>query len=465
LKRIESMKPDQVRATIRGTALVLLGLAFLGGRPAYAEPPPLMAMGDSMGEGVQSADASWRTQPFTFSMWVARQLRLPFPAPLIGGGAFSLVGDTESRVRLAPSLQASNLAVSGADVDSLLYDRAQAATVEEIRSETELVLFPRTGSQIEIVEDLRPALVLCWIGGNDVLETALSWDQLDASQMTPVDVFSDRFNEIADRLGAVGSAVVFANIPEVTSSGFLMDREDLLRFLGSDFGLPDGSFTTLIAMLILRLGLDDGSLLSDPRFVLDAAEAARIQERTDVFNAIIDAAALRIGAPVVDVSAILQSLVENPREVLGIRLTHRFLGGMVSLDGVHPSNFAHAVVGNAFVRTINDRFGTDFPQLTLGELLLVAFSDPFWDKDGDGRARGRPFAGLLETLGPLLGISGDEDDFVADGPVAWVDPDRGREFLRRYRALGGMVSPEETEWTRSEVVRVFKQIFAVPAGF
>jgi lysophospholipase L1-like esterase len=462
--RGEPVNPTHVQETIRWTAAVFLSVAIVGERPAYAEPPPLMAMGDSMGEGVQSADASWTTQPFAFSMWVARQLRLPFSAPLIQSGPFSLVGDTQSRVRLDPSVRATNLAVSGADVHSLLYDRAQAATVEEISSETELVLFPRTGSQMELVEDLRPALVLCWIGGNDVLETAISWDQLDGTQMTPVDMFSDRFNEIADRLDALGGAVVFANIPDVTSIGFLMDREDLLRFLGSDFGLPDGSFTTLIAMLILRLGLDDGSLLSDPRFVLDPTEVARIQERTDAFNAIIDVAALRIGAPVVDVSAILRNLVENPTEILGIPLTHRFLGGMVSLDGVHPSNLGHAVVANAFVRTINDRFGTDFPQLTLGELLLVAFTDPFWDKDGDGRAAGRPWAGLLETLGPLLGISGDENDFVPDGPVAWIDPERGQEFLRRYRTLQGMSPAEETEWTRSEVVRAFKQIFAVPEG-
>jgi hypothetical protein len=34
------------------------------------------------------------------------------------------------------------------------------------------------------------------------------------------------------------------------------------------------------------------------------------------------------------------------------------------------------------------------------------------DKDGDGRVTGRPGAGLLETLSPLLGFSGDLNDFL-----------------------------------------------------
>ena len=71
--------------------------------------------------------------------------------------------------------------------------------------------------------------------------------------------------------------MVFANIPSVTSIGFLLDGQDLIRFLGSDFGLAEGSRTSVVTMFLIKLGLDDGGLLSDPNYVLDAGEIAAIQ--------------------------------------------------------------------------------------------------------------------------------------------------------------------------------------------
>ena len=87
--------------------------------------------------------------------------------------------------------------------------------------------------------------------------------------------------EIAQRLGALGSKVAFANIPSVTSIGFLLDGEDLIRLLGSDYGLAEGSRTTVVTMLLIKLGLDDGSLISNPDYVLDAGEIATIDERVE----------------------------------------------------------------------------------------------------------------------------------------------------------------------------------------
>ena len=68
-----------------------------------------------------------------------------------------------------------------------------------------------------------------------------------------------------------------------------MDREDLLKFLGNDFGLEDGDFTSLVAMLLIRLGLDNGTLISNPNWVLNASEVTLVQERTDALNQIIAA--------------------------------------------------------------------------------------------------------------------------------------------------------------------------------
>ncbi len=438
---------------------VCLGALFSS--PAEAGVPIMLAVGDSIGEGVQSADANLRTQPFSYVNLLARQIGVHFPLPLIRSSPLGVIGDTTFRSRLRPYVAASNLSVSGADVHSLLYDRADALWKYVIDSETDLVLFPRVGSQMEIVEAIRPRFVVCWIGNNDVLSAALSFDQLDATQMTPVEDFRTDFEEIVLRLGSLGTKAVFANIPDVTKIGFLVDDQDLMKFLGSDFDLPEGHFTTIVVMLLIRLGLDDGSLLKDPDFVLDSDEVALIQERIDVFNEIIENGAASINMPVVDINALFDQIDEDPPTFFGIPVTPRFLGGIFSLDGVHPSNIGHALAANAFIETINFHFHVDIPLIPEGDLQRSFLMDPFQDKDGDGRVKGRFGAGLLETLGPVLGISGDENDFVPDGFPPPIDPALGRQFIEQFLPLQGRDSQMASEWNTWDAIEAFRHIFGL----
>ncbi len=147
---------------------------------------PFVGLGDSIGEGVQSGDASAFTQGITFLNLIAWRMGADFPLPWIKTNAFGAVGSTEGRSRYDLSARSRNLAVSGADVTSILTDAATALTPAQIDTETELVLFPETGSQIEIAERLRPETVACWIGNNDALGAVLAYDQLNATQLTPV---------------------------------------------------------------------------------------------------------------------------------------------------------------------------------------------------------------------------------------------------------------------------------------
>lgn len=352
--------------------------------------------------------------------------------------------------------------MSGANVGSLLRNRADAASPDAIDSETDLVLFPRLGSQMEIVESLAPPLIVCWIGNNDVLGAATSFDQLDGSQLTPIPEFIADFTQITQRLGALGGPVVFGNIPNVTQIGFLLDRQDLITFVGSDFGLAEGDFTSLVAMFLIRLGLVDGvALLQDPDWVLDANEVAVVQQRIDVFNGVIAQQAASIGMPVVNINALLAAVADNPPTLFGVTLTLRFLGGLFSLDGMHPSSFFHALLAETFIATINAHFQTDIPPIGPFGLALAFFADPAIDKDGDGRVRGRLLAGLLETLGPLLGISGDTDDLTPDTAGPQIDPARGEEFKRQFQRLAGRELPSGSEWTQSDAVAVFKHLFDV----
>ena len=444
----------------RGAAagLAVLAAALVLGAPLLeAAPAALLGLGDSIGEGVQSADASFVTQPHSYLSLAARQIGVPLDLPWIVSGPLGVVGDATRRARIFPSVPGANLAVSGTDVSGLLRRRADALTEDEIDSETDLVLFPRLGSQVEIAEAAGAFAVFCWIGNNDVLSAAIDFDHLDASQMTPVEEFEADFREVADRLTRSAVLVVFGTVPDVTRIAFLLDRDRAAAMLGRDPGLAPGEYTTLAAVLLVRIGAAGPEIFQDPDFVLDASEAARIRDRVDAFNRIIVQVAAETGALVADVHGFLESAAQDPPVLAGLPVTASYLGGLFSLDGVHPSDTGHALLANVFLEAVNRGVGTAIPLIAPDELETIFRNDPSVDKDGDGRCRGRFGAGLLETLGPFLGISGDADDAVpAPVPAAAA---AGALELVRAAAEAASDSPVRTD------VRAIKEVLRLgPLG-
>ena len=400
----------------RPFVLIIVAISLLSyGAPMGAQSagPTFIGLGDSIGEGVQSADASVQTQPFSFIHIISLLAGAPVPLPYIRGGLFSSVDAIDGRSRLAPNTPGLNLAVSGADLNSLLTDRADAGSPAEINSETDLVLFPRLGSQVEIAEALRPQLMAVWIGNNDALSAVLDSDQLDGfSQITPLADFTSQFQQIAGRLTATGAKIIFGTIPNVTRIAYLINAQDLQRLTGSTQGLPVGSYTTLVTAMGIKLGTVSPSVLGNANYVLDPAEVANINLRISEFNTVIRSTAIAHGQGVVETAAVFDYLAANPLVIQGVPLTTKFLGGLFSLDGVHPSNFGQLLVAKFFIDAFNQRFGLSIPAVNFQTLNSFFLNDPFIDKDGDGRVKGRSGAGLLETVAPLLGWSGDNDDQV-----------------------------------------------------
>ena len=66
--------------------------------------------------------------------------------------------------------------------------------------------------------------------------------------------------------------VVYGTIPDVSSIGFLVDRNFLLGRLDNDLGLPATSRTSIVSVLLIGVGILDPSVIQNPNFVLDAAE-------------------------------------------------------------------------------------------------------------------------------------------------------------------------------------------------
>jgi hypothetical protein len=392
-------------------SFVLFALLAVPASRVVAQIPiiPLLGMGDSIAEGVQSADANEFTQPWSFVNMIAFKANLPIPLPLIRTSPNGIVGNMFQRSRIDPFQFNLNLGVSGATVNGVINDIQNATDPSQFTTETNLVLFPFTGSQLQIAELLHPLNVIAWVGNNDVLGAITSIDQLNATQMTPIDQFGRDYRSMSARLKATGANVVVGTIPDVTKLGFLMGSEDVNTIFGTTFGMPPANKTTLLTVLLIALQIAPPNILQDPNFSLDPSEIEKIQNHIVALNQIIRSAANANGFAVADVGGKFNRIARGVmlNDVFGV--SAKFLGGLVSLDAIHPSNTGNALIASEFISVFNSRFDPKVPPITDTDLLNVILSDPFVDLNGNGRVRGRPGAGFLETIMFQLGVTGDPE--------------------------------------------------------
>jgi lysophospholipase L1-like esterase len=103
--------------------------------------------------------------------------------------------------------------------------------------------------------------------------------------------------------------------------------------------------------------------------------AAKVQTLNDAINQGIDDAASAEGSPLVDVHAIFHGLVSgNPANPYyhqaasinpGVCCTLGYLHGILSFDGLHPSNTGYALIAYDAISTINKAYGTKIPEVDL----------------------------------------------------------------------------------------------------
>ena len=183
------------------------------------------------------------------------------------------------------------------------------------------------------------------------------------------------------RLSATGATLVVANIPDVASIAFLTSAEKVAASVGiplsiigpalgigaGDFVIPD-AFAHIDAILH---GLEPGPLAAN--LVLDAGEVATIRAAVSDYNAFILAQASAYGAALVDIHSLADELHEKGLVDGGQRLTLDFLGGLYSLDGIHPTNTGYALFANRFIHALNTQFAAGIPPVSLEQIKK---SDP-----------------------------------------------------------------------------------------
>lgn len=477
---------------MKNKAFNLLLAAILLTSAGLAQEPVrfvnLVGVGDSLMAGFQSGVIKEEGQVNSFASLVAQRAGTFFFLPLLPnpgfGAEITLVDGVPTQgpptfgapgARGFPLIIPQNLAIPGQDVGEALMVRPNLPidSLEDVILGIPILVAPigiPPLSQIELAVGLQPTFTLFWLGSNDVLGAALAGD---ASLATPLDQFQMAYaTSVGALLTLTSTRMVLANIPDVTVIPYLTPAEEVaaaagapLEVIGPALGIAAGDLVTapgIPLVTAILTGQTPGPL--PPSVVLTADEVGALRLRTAQMNGFIGALAAQLNLPVVDINGILNQVDQEGIPVGGVTLTTDFLGGLFSLDGIHPTNTGHAILANAFIERINAFYGLSIPPVDVAAILAndplaptADFGDApkvmsmgketyenlkaiFGPRQFDGEekesAPGRSFAfdWLLPRVRSLL------DEFprysISPGPV-WRELETGVEDARRLEQPSG----------------------------
>jgi lysophospholipase L1-like esterase len=363
-------------------------------------------LGDSLTAGYQSGSLLDTQQVHGWAPLVAAQAKFNITLPLIAPpGAPSVLqldslgpppvinptpGTTTGRDN--PATQATDLAVPGAFLNDIANTVALPNPAPGQQQINQLVLgFPGLGygqdfSQATFAVNAQPTTIFLWAGNNDALVAALTGTP---ASMTSVANFTTQYTALITQLTSLTPAhLVIANIPDVTLVPYLQPAALVLAEYSAATGLPVATLSALFGIIPGDyVTLEDGfaeiaailagtqkTPISDAG-VLTAAEVVTVQAQVTAYNAVIAQQAKSAGATLVDINALFTKVATSGITINGYTGTTSFLGGVFSLDGIHPTNTGYAVVANTFIDTMNASIGTKIPDVDLGPITAA---DPLW---------------------------------------------------------------------------------------
>jgi lysophospholipase L1-like esterase len=389
-----------IRRTLTFAALAVL----VSSTPLVAQPSfrKYVAVGDSLTAGFTNGSLVLTHQQFSWPALLAGQTGTPitsFQQPYITepGGPAELALVSLSPLVIAPKATGTGLPANFAldrPYDNLAVPGATSVDlVSRTTGAFEDAILRGKGTQLQQAVSLAPTFVTLWIGSNDVLGAVTSGRAIDGVTMVPLPAFRAAYAQAVAALRGTGAYVVTATIPDVTLSPFanaippyvvnpstgqpVLVGGQRVPLLGPAGPLPADSKVTLGASSLLAKGVGipaalggSGQGLPD-EVVLDPAELAIVRDRVSAINASIREIAGAAGVPVLDLEAFTTDLLTNGRSYAGVTLDGSFLtGGLVGLDGIHPTVTGYAFVANEWIAFLNEQAGTNLRPVALAPFVF-----------------------------------------------------------------------------------------------
>jgi hypothetical protein len=218
----------------------------------------------------------------------------------------------------------------------------------------------------------------------------------------PAAEFGREYRRLLDALADTGAAgMAVANLPDPTSIALLRRAADAVTSCQAGAGAtqpvaPDDLLSIEIGAGVLPVPPCSAVLAADERAAIRATTASY---NAEIAAAVADVAARRgVAIVLVDVAAASDRTAAEGLDVDGdgsADLTRDYLGGLFSLDGVHPTRTGHAIIANEFIAAINAGFGERIPPANVAR---VARRDPLVGPRL--RPAGEPPFGLIDEDAP-----------------------------------------------------------------
>jgi hypothetical protein len=402
---------------VRVLSMVLIAI-LLAGPSAPAQPVSfdrLRALGDSLTICTQGGMTSdHRTQVKSWVVLLANQIGTGMRLPLLE--EMNLIG--QQRRRDHPNYGTIDCyAYNGVSVDDTFMKKAVEIPWYQFGwnwNHLELILAGKTGySMVQALAEDNPTFVVGFLGSNDFMSRVMARgtmmegiptlglmdeiDPLDASRLRPQELFRSDFETVVSTLYKPGVGMCFGTLPMLPDIPGILNKQELTEFIGPN-SLPEDCFTNYTVAAGVYGGLKGPEIFSDDRNYYTSAELQAINDAIVGYNTTIR----DLGANPAHPFAVAETPIQLPEttdgtlHVNGWRVNNRLFinnlgkprAAIMTTDGVHMSDIGNAICAQAYIRAINQFYGTSIPELSEAQLTSVLNNDPFVDNDGDGRIEG-----------------------------------------------------------------------------
>jgi lysophospholipase L1-like esterase len=231
-----------------------------------------------------------------------------------------------------------------------------------------------TLSSVDCAVQAQPKTILVSLGSNDALQSLTF-----GVDPTPEDAFRASYHELISRLDRTNARMILANVPDITLLPYLWSRADFIDRCGSS-ALPAGTKSNDFLVPNLVDPRTSGDVCTSP-VVRSKQSVQAARHAAAKFNKIISDEAKALNdeghddarAIILDIDGLFSDIAKKGVDIGGKHLTTAFLGGLFSLDGMHPTNTGNAIIANEAIQTMNNAWHTSIPTISLDG---VAATDP-----------------------------------------------------------------------------------------
>jgi hypothetical protein len=387
-----------------------------------------VALGTSIGAGTQSGGLVNNHQVRSYAALFAQQVGAPFTYPAISypgipallnlvslsGPVIEQLEGTGVPTNFDQATSYTNLSVPGA----VLYDVANSA---RYGSGMFPVILRGKGTMLAQAVGLHATFLSFEFGANEVLGPATT------GSGTPV-LSAGAFGALlTGTLDAVHAALPNAKlaiftVPDVTTIPFVTTIKPYFTVAGNrvyylcatdaqhlNGTLNPDDYVLLSASSYLATGVGVPSAYGGTgaplpgALVLTETEAASLRDALNGYNASIRAEAAARGMAVVDLHGLLVTAATTGIQVGGARYTSAFLtGGLLSLDGCHPSDLGQGLLANMMIEAVNRQFGSSIAYASLPQVETYTASAEEVTLGPNGLVGLPKVEGLQETLRQTL---------------------------------------------------------------